>query len=180
MSAAPIHLTPLLCPNCQAPVPAQPDEVAWLCDTCQHGLYLTADASLKPLEVFFSSQIPARSAGRPFWVSPGSVRFTQRDTYQGDSSKEAAAFWGQQRLFFIPAYEMPLDELVRAGLDLMRHPPIMQPGSPARFLPVVTPPEDLRPLAEFIVMAVEAARKDALKTVRFDLTLSPPQLWALP
>jgi hypothetical protein len=38
----------------------------------------------------------------------------------------------------------------------------------------------VRATAEFIVMAVEAERKDDLKEIRFKLELDPPILWILP
>jgi hypothetical protein len=38
----------------------------------------------------------------------------------------------------------------------------------------------VRAAAEFIVMAVEAERKDDLKEIRFDLEIDTPILWILP
>lgn len=40
--------------------------------------------------------------------------------------------------------------------------------------------EDIQPVAEFVVMAIEAGRKDMLKNLRFTLKLSLPSLWILP
>jgi hypothetical protein len=34
--------------------------------------------------------------------------------------------------------------------------------------------------AEFLILAVEAARKDKVKEIRFELELQPPTLWILP
>jgi hypothetical protein len=38
----------------------------------------------------------------------------------------------------------------------------------------------VHPLAEFILLGIEADRKDALKTLNFTLDLERPQLWILP
>jgi len=38
----------------------------------------------------------------------------------------------------------------------------------------------MRPLAEFIVLGLEAARKDKLMSVEFGLDLESPELWILP
>jgi hypothetical protein len=62
---------------------------------------------------------------------------------------------------------------------MLRSPVQLEPGPPCPFLPVVTPPEDLHALAEFIVYSLEADRKDALKTLRFTIRLEKPQLWIL-
>ena len=40
MSQKPVELVPLLCVRCQAPVPARPGEVAWVCEQCGQGLVL--------------------------------------------------------------------------------------------------------------------------------------------
>jgi hypothetical protein len=44
----------------------------------------------------------------------------------------------------------------------------------------VLSPDNIRPVAEFIVMSAEAERKDALRELKFDIRLDPPQLWILP
>lgn len=179
MSGAPVELIPLLCVKCQTPVNAQVDEVAWVCPMCGQGLLLGDDGNLRPLEIFFSAALPQGVQGKPFWVAQGSASL-QRQTYSGNRSKEMQDFWGSPRTFFIPAYELPLQEVVAAGTQLLRQPPALQPGSPAPFAPVVVPPGDVRPLAEFILLGIEAERKDALRTLTFDLSLSEAQLWILP
>jgi hypothetical protein len=56
----------------------------------------------------------------------------------------------------------------------------LQPGTAARFEPVTLALEDVKPLAEFIIMALEAGRKDKLRDIQFSLEMSPPVLWILP
>ena len=65
------------------------------------------------------------------------------------------------------------------GIKLLRQPERMEPGSPVQFHPVVVDPGDVHAIAEFIVMSVEAERKDALKELKVDIKLDPPQLWIL-
>ena len=45
-------LVPLMCIQCQSPIPAKPDEVAWVCATCGRGQILEDEAGLQPLEEF--------------------------------------------------------------------------------------------------------------------------------
>ncbi len=59
-------------------------------------------------------------------------------------------------------------------------PPVLKPGSPAKFEPVTLSMEDIQQVAEFVVMAMEAGRKDMLKNIRFTLKLTLPTLWILP
>jgi hypothetical protein len=179
-----IQLIPLQCFKCSTPIPAGLEEVAWVCPTCGQGLLVSAERGTAPLDVHFSAGLTHDRPGRPFWVARGLVTVSARQTYgSGDSSRESAAFWSGGRSFFIPAYACTLDELLELGGTMLRQAPALQPdpsNSPVAFQPVVTHPEDARPYAEFIVMAVEAARSDKLRELKFDLTLTTPELWVLP
>lgn len=175
----PVSLIPLLCVRCQAPVSAGLEEVAWVCETCGQGLLLGEDGQLIALEVHYAAAIPAGGQGRPFWVAGGQA-VLQRQTYKRDESREMQAFWQTPRRFFIPAFELPLQQMLELGSALLRQPPELTPGSPARFIGVRVPPGDVTPLAEFILLSIEAERKDALRSLDFQLTLSQPSLWILP
>jgi hypothetical protein len=184
MSAKPVALIPLLCTQCQAPVPAQPDEVAWVCAQCGQGLVLDLTPAGKTAasaqEIFFSAAIPQGKPGHPYWVSSGTVRILRRETFKGDEGRAAQQFWSTPRLFYIPGWAASIEEVVTNGVELLRSPVAMQPGSPASFLPVVTLPADMQALAEFMLLSIEAARRDALKHIEFELNLAPAQLWILP
>lgn len=184
MSQKPVVLIPLTCVRCQTPVPALPDEVAWVCANCGQGLVLdpTPEGKTAACEqvIFFSSLVSAGKSGNPFWVSSGTVAITRRDTFKGNENATAQNFWSVPRLFFIPGWNASIDEVVAAGVQFLNTPFNLQAGPPAPFRPVVTLPADMKPLAEFMVMSIEAGRRDALKRLDFDLTLAPPQLWILP
>lgn len=177
----PVELIPLVCPQCSTPLPAESDEVAWVCSQCGRGWSLEEERGLAPLQVEYAAGIPANAVGKPYWMAEGQVSL-QRLAYGSgqQQSQEAQEFWRLPRLFFIPAYTCSLEELLERGTRLLLQPPALQPGPPARFEPVTLAQEDLRATAEFIVMAIEAARKDKLKQVDFNLRLSSPALWVLP
>jgi hypothetical protein len=174
-------LIALLCPNCQAPLPAQPDEVGWVCGTCGQASVLdeAESSGLRRINIQYAAGIQPNSRGRPFWICVGSLAI-RRDTYSGDKSRESQQFWGTGRFFYIPAFSCPLDQLVSLGVDLVGRQPALEPGSPAWFLPITVSLDDVRPLAEFIVLGVEAARSDKLKGLSFSVNLSDPELWILP
>ncbi len=177
--AQPVQLIQLVCIRCKTPVPAEPNEAAWVCAQCGQGMRLDEEKGLVELAVNFAASIPNGAKGKPFWVADGSVAL-QRDTYSGNQSREAGTFWAQPRRFYVPANALPLETLLELGTALLLKPSVMQPGSAAPFEPVVLPFEDVRATVEFIVMAVEAGRKDMLKNVQFSLQLSEPVLWILP
>lgn len=175
-----IELVPLVCSRCQTPVPAKPDEMAWVCSQCGQGLLLSEEKGTIPLAINFSAGIPAGKPGTPFWVAAGQVAMQRRIFGGGDQTRDAQQFWSAPRRFFVPAYTLPLDQLIDLGSRLLQQPPALQAGNPAAFLPVTLHPEDARPMAEFIVIGIEANRKDKIKEVQFNLNLSTPELWILP
>lgn len=173
-------LVPLMCIQCQSPIPAKPDEVAWVCATCGRGQILEDEAGLQPLEFHFNAGLPANTPGKPVWAVEAQVTL-RRSTYRGNESGGMAAFWAGPRRFFIPAYELPLDVLVNYGLNAVRQPPLLAApaAAPHPFIPVTVHRDDLAPLVEFIVVAIEAERKDMLKELVFEVQLGEAQLWVL-
>ena len=175
----PVELVPLNCIRCGMPLPAEVDEVAWVCEQCEQGQQL-GEAGLLPLEIHYSQEISPHQKGRPFWVGEGRVTL-QRDTFgRGQSEKDSQQFWSQPHKFIIPAFLYPLDEFSRLGLQWLQTPPVLQPGLRVRFESVTVPAEDVQIWAEFLVVALEAERKDKIKKLAFTLDLGEPQLWVLP
>ena len=177
----PVNLIPLVCPKCSTPVPAEVDEVAWVCAQCGQGLALDEENGLALLDVHYADGIPPNGRGKPFWVVDGTVEM-HREVYNTirKQNKEAQQFWSQPRSFFIPAFSCTLEALLKVGVDLLRQPPVLQPGPAAAFQPVTLHCDDVRTAAEFVVVAVEAERKDKVKEIDFTLKLTDPVLWILP
>ena len=122
-----VTLNLLKCPQCSTPVPAEEDEMAWVCATCGSGLQL-GEGGLTPLPVHWAAGPPEKRAdsGRPFWVFPGSARFSNRISFSGHAEPEA--LWNNPVRFFVPAYTCPLAQLQRLGADLTRRQPALTAG----------------------------------------------------
>ena len=177
----PVELVPLNCIQCAMPIAAAVNEVAWLCPNCGTSLALTEAGDLIPCEMRFSANLPPNSKGRPFWVTEGTVKiFRQSYNLIGNSDQEALQFWSQARRFFIPAYECGLEEMLTIGTRWLADPPPLIEGPKTDFLPITHSAADVQAFAEFLILAVEAARKDKVKEIRFELELQPPTLWILP
>jgi hypothetical protein len=175
----PVSLVPLVCPQCATPVPAGMEERAWVCAQCGKGLVLDEEQGLAPLTVHYSAQIMRGATGKPFWTALGSLTL-QRETFAGDKDRDAERFWSQPRRFFVPAFECPLETQLSLGNQMLLQPPDLQGGPAAAFEAVTVGPEDVKALAEFIAMTIEAGRDDKLREVRFTLDLAEPELWILP
>ncbi|MCS6908063.1 MAG: hypothetical protein RML93_09315 [Anaerolineales bacterium] len=176
-----VELIPLNCLRCDLPIPAEVEEVAWICRNCGASMTLTEAGELIPCEIFFAADLSPRQKGKPFWVAEGKVKL-MRESYTaiGKSDREAEAFWSRPRLFFVPAYSCELQEMLAVGIHLLTNPPSLVRGPSTDFLPITHSAADFRPFAEFLIIALEAARKDKVKTVHFELELQPPVLWILP
>jgi hypothetical protein len=179
--SAPVQLIALKCIRCGTSLPAEPEEVAWACEQCGQGMRLHEEDVLVPLEIRYAAGIQPPKKGRPFWVCEGCVTL-ERQTYStfGKKTGQAQEFWSQSRRFFIPAFPYPLDDFTRAGVQWLQSPLALKTGEPAPFEPVTISPDDVSAWAEFLVMAVEAERKDKVKSVNFSLVLGEPELWILP
>jgi hypothetical protein len=155
--------------------------MAWVCAQCGQGMALDVQSGLKPMEVHYAEAIPLNGLGKPHWIAEGQVTL-ERNVYRssGKSAQEATQFWSRAHRFLIPAYSISQEELLAQTIRFLLQPPLLKPGPAMRFEPVTLSMEDIQPVAEFIVMAIEASRKDMLKNLHFTLKLSLPTLWILP
>ena len=176
----PVELVPLNCIQCGASIPAADDEVAWVCYQCDQGQHLGVDGLL-PLEIHYATGLRPPKKGYPFWVCQGRVTI-DRDTYGtfGKKDNEALNFWKEPRQFIIPAFSYPLEEFSQKGVQWLQRPPLMQTGPPSAFEPATVAADDVSAWAEFLVIALEAERKDKVKKIVFNLKLNQPELWVLP
>jgi hypothetical protein len=176
----PVELVMLRCVNCQTPVPAGVGETAWVCTQCGQGLLLDEESGLVALDVYYASGIPSNAKGKPFWVASGNVDLV-REAYNRSNEMEAAQrYWGEARRFFIPAYNCPMETVINLGIQYLTNPPSLEPGAATPFEAVTLALKDMRALAEFIILAIEARRSDQLKKLEINLDLGKPSLWILP
>jgi hypothetical protein len=173
-----VVLVPLSCVKCSAPLPAEPDQVAWVCPVCNQANYLDDEMGLQPLEIFYAASLAQNATGKPYWVTDGRAS-VQRETFGSSKNNEAQQFWSQTRRFFIPAYRAPLEALLAKATELLLNQPDLMPGASALFEPVTMDIKDVAAAAEFIIVAIEAGRPDRLKKVDFQLKLTKPVLWIL-
>jgi hypothetical protein len=186
-------LVPLRCPSCQQLLPVDNDDVLIDCAQCCTAV-LVDDEGVRTIEVRFAVSSPA--AGQavgwlPYWVFHGHVHIRERETQGGGGwgilgatpDAESRQLWGNQRQLYVPAWNLPLREAQAIGSKLIEAQPaysfIPRPEN-ARIQTATISADDAAKMLEFIVLAIEARRKDWLKRLVFELELEPAQLWALP
>ena len=172
-----VELVLLKCPQCSTPVPAEEDEVAWVCQTCGLGLQLAPDG-LAPLAVHWSARRVGTPQWLPFWVLTGKANFSIRESYGGKAKQNP--LWAEPRRFYVPAFTANLQEIETLGSELTRNQLPLEPGPPAGLVQHCTLlPEDARRAAEFIVATIEADRSDKVRNMSFTLKLGAAELWML-
>ena len=177
----PIELVPLVCIQCSTAIPAGVEEVAWGCDQCGQGMVLDEAHGLEALDIHYSADIAQNSTGKPYWVADGQVTM-ERKTY-GSAGKHGIAakqFWGQSRCNIFRQRGSRWMLLLEVAKAMLLNPPRLSSGSATPFEAVTLYRDDVLAAAEFIVIAIEAERKDKIKSIDFELKLSKPVLWILP
>jgi hypothetical protein len=171
-----IRLIPLKCIQCQAPLPAKADEIAWRCTTCGAGQRLGED-KLLPLDIHFAEA--QGQAWRPYWVFEGSVTIVRRQTQRGSGR---GFDWSKVKHWWLPAFTLKIEQAQQIAVQLTRTQPVMSsvPTPPGVAITGCTlSPEDARKLAEFVVLSLEAGQPDWLQSIDFRLDLGQPVLWML-
>ena len=176
-----MNLLLLRCPSCGNALTPGDDDLILACGQCGAGVEL-ADAGLRPIEVKYTATNAKIDIWRPWWVFTGRVEITRRDTQSGNQRAEALQFWAQVKRFYIPAWELSLQAVRDQGLAMLKRQPQLQAAARpagARLAPVVVSVSDARQLLEYLVLTVEAGRKDWLKDLEFTANVGLPELWAL-
>lgn len=182
MASSSVQLARMLCVKCNTPVPAEENEIAWACAKCQQGLLLTP-TGLAPVTVQWAALKPGTANARwlPFWSFTGRVQFQRRQSFGGRADPDK--LWESPQRFFIPAYELPLKDLEDLGAALLKRGLRPTPG-PAPAGGALSAcslfPQDAQQAAEFVVLTIEAERRDKLKQIEFTIETTEPELWLLP
>jgi hypothetical protein len=177
--SAPVELVPLECLRCRSRLPAEEGQVAWLCPACGQGQRLDEAAELQPVEIRF-----ARSAGTgearwlPFWVLPVRVRVLERVSYGREQPPDPR--WEQPQPFVLPAFDTRPEDAGQWGARFLKEPVTLVDGPVGSLPSVSVTPEEAQALAEFVVLTLEAERRDKIKSLNAVLDFGEAKLWCLP
>lgn len=181
-----MKLIALRCPQCRQNLnPTHNEVVVTVCDNCHTAVHISQNG-LQELEVNYAAPASDQvTAWLPFWVFDGRVNLQQRES-QGRSKgadKDAAQMWGAPRRLYAPAWNTQAGQARQIGSTLIQKQPAFQriERPPAALLTegIITP-EDALKLLDFIILTIEANRKDDLKDIRYKIEAGTPQLWAIP
>jgi hypothetical protein len=179
----------LRCPTCGEGLKPEQDDIVVACNNCHTPVWISQNGATKAKVQFAipkaKSQRPeSQNRWLPFWVFEGQVEIIERVTQGGRSrQKEAEKLWQRTGRFYVPAWDIQPHTAQSVGIRLIQHPPeielISRPAG-AHLEAASVDSNDARKLLEFIVLAIEARRKDWLKDLNFRLKVDEAKLWALP
>ncbi len=175
----------LRCPNCARPLTPDNDDVVYMCPNCFTGVAID-ERGVRRANVRFA--LPTKADERaqkwmPYWVYDGRVEILNRETQGRSRDKESKLQWANPLRMYVPAWEISMRVAQEVGSKLIQRQPVtkfIDRPDGAYLQPAVVSPEDAFRLLEFIILAIEARRKDWLRSLDFRIEAEKPQLWAMP
>jgi hypothetical protein len=180
-----MKLVLLRCPNCARPLTPDDDDVVFMCPNCFTAVSID-ESGVRVADVRFA--LPTKADVRtenwlPFWVYQGRVEILSRETQGRSDDKASELQWANPLQMFVPAWAISMEVAQDVGSRLIQRQPatrfIERPDG-ATMVPVTVSQEDALRLLEFIVLAIEARRRDWLRGLDFHIETGEPELWAMP
>lgn len=177
----------LRCPNCGEPLNPDNDDVVIACSNCHTTVAIAVNGPQK-MTVRYAVHGNKPVSGQrwfPFWVFEGRANILRRETQGGSRSgrKESEKLWRSSRRLYVPAWDLDLHNAQEIGSQLIQKQPDIQfvehPEN-AQLISATVTPKDARKILEFVILAIEARRRDWLKDLEFDLEINDPELWGMP
>lgn len=181
-----MKLIALRCPHCHEKLAPQSNEaVVVFCGSCHTAVRLSQQGIAQLPVQYVASSSPTADAWLPFWVFHGRVNLKKRDSQNADkqAQKEAQALWQRVQRLYAPAWEMPTAQARELGRQLVQAQPAFQTSTQAPSATIAEAtinPEDALKLLDFIVLTIEAERKDWLRDLQFAIESDNHELWVMP
>lgn len=179
MMMQPVELVPLKCTYCDTLITPDKGSIIWFCETCGQGQKLDDELGLVPIEIHYAMVDNGTNTKLlPFWVAKGRVTILQRESDLGQGPSDQ--YWVKDHTFFVPAFDCSIKDAVLWGMHYLHTPLQLKEGERGESVRVTIDDRDAQTLAEFIVLSIEAERRDRLKNLEFDLNLQDMVLWVIP
>jgi hypothetical protein len=181
-----MKLLALKCPVCGQRLDPQNNQVVVMeCGQCDTAVSIDPDAGVSQTTVQYAQGKENAEAWLPLWVFDAQVNITSRKTQKRDgrSEQDSHKLWGSPRQLCVPAWTLEMQTARQLGTKLIETPPQLQATAKPNgviMAEMIVAQEDALKLIEFIVLSIEAERKDWLTDLQFDIKTQATQLWIVP
>ena len=181
-----MQLLALKCPTCgQKLTPQSNETVVVSCAQCLTAVFLQ-QSGIKVIPVQYAAPSSDKvEVWLPVWVYNGRVNILRRES-QGSSKgadKDAAKLWNAAQKLYAPAWQEPIPQAREIGSWFVVRQPVFEAIEPTESMVMreatITPEDGLK-LLDFIVLSLEAERKDWLADLQFEIQTTGRELWAIP
>lgn len=181
-----MQLVALKCPTCgQNLKPLSNEAVVVSCGNCKTAVSLH-QSGIKAIDVKYAPPSSDKvETWLPLWVYTGKVNIKRRES-QGSSKgadKDAAKLWGNAQRLYVPAWQEPVRQAREIGSRFVVRQLVFEAIEPTDAMVMqeaTVSPEDGLKLLDFIVLSLEASRKDWLEDLKFEIQTMGHELWAIP
>jgi hypothetical protein len=183
---ADFKLEAIHCKNCGSGLVVELNDYVTYCSSCGSGFELT-DFGLIPIEVNFAAPVlPAEGdiIYKPFWLVKTHIEILNREASGGFISN---IFGGSGQAtsgditFYIPAFYCSLDAMKHLAQNFTVKNPV---ASPQKFNSKITGfaygKEDAKKLSEFILISIEAEKKDTMKNFEYRIDYNAFEVLGIP
>ncbi len=181
-----MKLLALKCPVCGQRLTPKHDQVLVMeCGQCGTAVSINHTTGISQTAVQYAQAKENAEVWLPMWVFDAWVRITSRQTRKGDGRSEKASheLWRSPRQLFVPAWTLDTQTARQLGTKLIENQPQLQavdkPNGTVMTEAIVTQ-EDALKLVEFIILSIEAERKDWLTDLKFEIQTNATNLWVIP
>ena len=181
-----MKLLALKCPVCAQRLTPKSNQVLVMeCGQCDTAVSINTDTGVSQTNVQYAQAKENTEAWLPLWVCDARVNITSRQTRKRDGRSEQASheLWGRPRQLCVPAWTLDMQTARQLGTQLIENQPQLQVTEKQKgaiMAEMVVHQEDALKLIEFIVLSIEAERKDWLTDLKFEVETRATNLWVVP
>jgi hypothetical protein len=171
------------CKNCASGLMVEMNDSVTYCSSCGNG-YEIIDGDLYPIEInFAAAALPSEGEliYKPFWYLKANVTILVRESDKGYYSDGGGKKAYGDIIFYIPAFSCPVESMRQLAIAYTQRNPV---ASPQKYNVKVTGfnygKEDARKLAEFVLISLEAEKKDTMKQFEYKIDFNSFEILGIP
>lgn len=179
-------LEAIKCKKCDSGLVVEVNDSIVYCSSCGSGFEIL-NGEMIPIEINFAAAA-LRSEGemiyKPFWLLKTNIEILERDAggtflknLFGGSSNETSGSIS----FYIPAFYCSIDVMKNLATEFTTKNPVASPQKyNTKLVGFAYGKEDARKLAEFILISMEAEKKDVMKRFNYKLDVTSYEILGIP